>query len=89
MDVYARSRWHEYSKAKDDMFHHTDTDKSPWYVVDAENKREARLNCINHLLSKIEYESIPYPDVSLPSVPKRSPSRPAMREQRHIPQVYK
>lgn len=89
MDVYARSRWHEYSQAKDEMFLHTDTDKSPWYVVDAENKREARLNCITHLLSKIEYEHVPYPDITLPSVPSRSPTRPAKHEQRHIPRVYK
>ena len=55
MDLESRNRWVEYSKAKDLMFEHTDTDKSPWWVVDGEEKNRARLNCIQHLLSQFEY----------------------------------
>ena len=55
MDLEARRRWVEYSKAKDVMFAHTDIKQAPWYVVDADSKRRARLNCIHHLLSLIPY----------------------------------
>ena len=53
MDLEARSRWIEYSKAKDEMFSYTDTKTSPWFVVNADDKRKARLNCISHFLSMI------------------------------------
>src|SRR5437762_2625337 len=53
MDLESRSRWFDYAKAKDNMFHYTDTPDSPWWVVDADVKRRARLNCISHLLSMI------------------------------------
>ncbi|MBE9069008.1 polyphosphate kinase 2 [Leptolyngbya cf. ectocarpi LEGE 11479] len=66
MDLEARARWVEYSKAKDDMFAMTDTTNSPWYVVDADNKKRARLNCINHLLSLIPYQDLPYEPIVLP-----------------------
>src|SRR4051812_6509535 len=56
MDLEARRRWNEYSRAKDEMFAHTDVEDSPWWVVDADNKRRARLNCITHLLSLVPYE---------------------------------
>lgn len=54
MDLESRSRWVEYSRAKDAMFKHTDIKQAPWYVVGADNKTSARLNCISHLLSIIE-----------------------------------
>ncbi len=53
MDVESRSRWVEYSRAKDEMFAHTDIEEAPWWVVEADSKKRARLNCINHLLSSI------------------------------------
>jgi polyphosphate kinase 2 len=56
MDLESRSRWIEYSKAKDIMFAHTDTETSPWYVVNADIKKHARLNCMRHLLKQIPYE---------------------------------
>ena len=59
MDLESRNRWVEYSKAKDDMFAHTDIKQAPWYVVDADIKKHARLNCIHHLLSMIPYREIP------------------------------
>jgi polyphosphate kinase 2 len=66
MDIEARSRWVEYSKARDVMFEHTDTDHAPWYVVDANIKRHARLNCIAHLLSLIPYEDLTPEPIQLP-----------------------
>ena len=72
MDIEARNRWIEYSKAKDVMFDHTDTDESPWWVVNGDIKNKARLNCITHLLSQFKY-SIP------PAEPLKLPDRRAMR----------
>ena len=66
MDMESRSKWVDYSKAKDDMFEGTDTEPSPWYVVDADSKRLARLNCIRHFLNQIEYEDITPEPVALP-----------------------
>ena len=66
MDKEARARWVDYSRAKDVMFHYTDTAKSPWYVVDSNKKRYARLNVISHLLSMIDYEDLPHQEFILP-----------------------
>jgi polyphosphate kinase 2 len=66
MDLESRKRWVEYSRAKDEMFRYTDTKLSPWYVVEADDKKRARLNCINHLLSKIPYEDLTPQVLSLP-----------------------
>ncbi|MCF7889535.1 MAG: polyphosphate kinase 2, partial [Victivallales bacterium] len=55
MDLKSRDKWESYSKAKDEMFLYTDTKQSPWYVVNADDKKKARLNCIHHLLSMIDY----------------------------------
>ncbi|MBT9314845.1 polyphosphate kinase 2 [Leptothoe spongobia TAU-MAC 1115] len=89
MDLEARARWVEYSKAKDDMFAMTDTTNSPWYVVDADDKKRARLNCISHLLSLIPYEEVPYEPIVLP---KRQGSinyrRPPKDTQRMVPAQY-
>lgn len=59
MDLESHGRWYDYSRAKDAMFAATDTAWAPWYVVDADDKRAARLNCITHLLSLIPYEEVP------------------------------
>ncbi|MFZ9739189.1 MAG: polyphosphate kinase 2 [Prochlorotrichaceae cyanobacterium] len=66
MDLESRARWVEYSKAKDDMFAATDTTRSPWYVVEADDKRRARLNCISHFLRQIPYEEVSLPQIELP-----------------------
>ena len=66
VDVQGRSRWVDFSKAKDTLFAHTDIKQAPWYVVDADSKKAARLNCISHLLSLIPYETVPWEDVELP-----------------------
>ncbi len=68
MDIKARSRWADYSQAKDEMVRHTDTEIAPWYFVDADVKRHARLNCIAHILSQIPYSDAP---PSAPELPPR------------------
>jgi polyphosphate kinase 2 len=86
MDLESRKRWVEYSKAKDEMFAHTDIKQAPWYVVNADIKRSARLNCIKHLLSMIPYEDLtPEPII----LPKRTSGagyvRPPMSDQNFVP----
>jgi len=67
MDFESRKKWMEYSKAKDEMMAHTDIKQAPWYVVDSEEKKRARLNCIRHLLSVIPYEDLPREKIKLPA----------------------
>ena len=89
MDVESRSRWAEYSKAKDEMFSYTDIKQSPWYVVEADDKRRARLNCIKHLLSQIPYKEVKRPKIELP--PRRKDKgyvRPPIGDQTFVPQAY-
>lgn len=86
MDLESRKRWVEYSRAKDDMFRYTDTKLSPWYVVEADDKKRARLNCISHLLSKIPYEDLTPQVLELP--PRQvdnSYVRPPFSDQTFIP----
>jgi polyphosphate kinase 2 len=66
MDLESHHRWYDYSRARDALFQHTDTDASPWHVVRSDDKRRARLNCIKHLLSLIPYEKVPMEKIKLP-----------------------
>ena len=89
MDLESRKRWVEYSKAKDEMFAHTDIKQAPWYVVDADNKKRARLNCIKHLLSLIPYEDLTPEAIKLP--PRQDAEayvRPPLSDQTFIPEDY-
>ncbi len=89
MDLESRSRWIEYSKAKDEMFAHTDIKQAPWYVVNADNKKRARLNVISHLLSTIDYEDITREPVTLPPRQARTGYvRPPMDDQTFVPEVF-
>ncbi len=89
MDIIARNKWVEYSKAKDEMFSYTDTKQSPWYVLESNDKRRSRLNCIRHLLSLIPYEDITMPAIELPPRPRQSGYvRPPMSEQTFVPDYY-
>ena len=89
MDVVSREKWVEYSKAKDEMFKYTDLKISPWYVVPADNKKLARLNCIGHLLSLIAYETVPRdPIVLLPRKENESYIRPPITDQTFVPDRY-
>ncbi|GAA4269386.1 polyphosphate kinase 2 [Hyunsoonleella aestuarii] len=89
MDLESRSRWLEYSKAKDNMFAHTDTKQVPWYVVNADNKKKARLNCISHVLSQIPYEKMNIKPIELPDLPDyKAYVRPPMNYQTFVPEKY-
>jgi polyphosphate kinase len=89
MDMESRAKWVEYSKAKDITFAHTDIKQAPWYVVNADDKRRARLNCINHLLSMIPYEDIPPEPVVLPPRHREvGYVRPPMEDQNFVPEVF-
>ncbi|MYH57364.1 MAG: polyphosphate kinase 2 [Boseongicola sp. SB0675_bin_26] len=89
MDLESRRRWVAYSKAKDEMFAHTDIKQAPWYVVDADVKKHARLNCISHLLSMVDYEDLTPESIELP---KREDAgayvRPPFSEQTLVPAAY-
>jgi len=89
MDLKSREKWVEYSRAKDAMFAHTDTKQAPWFVVEADDKRRARINCISHLLSVIPYEDLTPEPVVLP--PRRDEAayvRPPMSDQTFVPDVF-
>ena len=89
MDLESRKRWAEYSKAKDEMFAHTDIKQAPWYVVDADVKKRARLNCIQHLLGMIPYQDLSPEPIKLP--PRQEASgyvRPPISDQTFVPKKY-
>jgi len=89
MDLQSRARWVEYSMAKDEMFSHTDIKQAPWYVVDADDKKRARLNVIHHFLSLIPYEDLtPEPIVLPPRQSDRGYVRPPMTDQTFVPEIY-
>jgi polyphosphate kinase 2 len=90
MDLESRLHWVEYSKAKDEMFSYTDIKQAPWYVVEADNKQCARLNCIRHLLSMIPYQDLTPEPMALPLRQKeKGYIRPPMTDQTFVPDVYK
>ncbi|NLE64821.1 MAG: polyphosphate kinase 2 [Elusimicrobia bacterium] len=89
MDMTARTKWVDYSKAKDAMFKYTDRDDSSWFVVEADDKKRARLNCIHHLLSLIPYRDRTPGSIKLPPRQKdKGYRRPPLNSQRFIPKVY-
>ncbi len=89
MDLKSREKWAEYSRAKDEMFHYTDTRIAPWYVVNADSKKRSKLNCIAHLLSKIPYSYKEEAEFKLPKIKKDdSYVRPPMFEQTFVPEIY-
>ena len=89
MDLESRAKWVEYSKAKDEMFAHTDIKQAPWYVVNADDKKRARLNCISHLLSLIPYQDLtPEPIKLPPPQDKAGYVRPPITDQTFVPEVY-
>jgi polyphosphate kinase 2 len=89
MDLESRSRWVEYSRAKDEMFSHTDIKQAPWYVVEADDKRAARLNLLAHLLSLVPYQDIAREKIELPRRQKEGTYvRPPMTDQTFVPRKY-
>lgn len=89
MDLESRRLWVNYSKAKDEMFEHTDIKQAPWHVVNADNKRLARLNCIRHFLSLIPYEDLTPERIKLPSrTDAGGYIRPPLSDQTFVPDYY-
>ncbi len=89
MDLESRKHWADYSRAKDEMFAVTDTKLSPWFVVNAEDKKCARLNVIRHLLSMFAYHDLTPAPLELPKLKKSKYVRPPIQEQNFIPQIYR
>lgn len=86
MDLESLTRWEAYSRAKDEMFVHTDTVDAPWYVVESDDKRSARLNMIAHLLASVPYADVALPSLTLPSRPRsRGYERPSKELQTPVP----
>lgn len=89
MDLESLKRWVEYSQAKDQMFANTDTKNSPWYVVNSDNKKAARLNCISHLLTMIPYQDCTPEPIELPErVNATGYVRPPLEKQKFVPELY-
>jgi polyphosphate kinase 2 len=89
MDLEGRARWVDFSKAKDQLFAHTDIKQAPWYVINADDKKRARLNAIAHLLSMIPYEEVPWEEIELPE--RQSGVgyvRPPMSDQTFVQEKY-
>ena len=88
MDLEARARWVDYAEAKDEMFAHTDIKEAPWYVVDADDKKAARMNVISHLLEMIPYKEIPHEEIILPDRQQRAYTRPPIESQTWVTRRY-
>jgi polyphosphate kinase 2 len=90
MDLPSRSKWYQYSKARDEMLAATDTELTPWYILRSDDKRLARLNCIAHLLRMIPYEKLPYEKVKLPDRSEKGAYDDAatIEDRRFVPEVY-
>ena len=88
MDLESRARWADYSRAKDEMFAATDTKASPWWVVDADDKRRARLNCIAHLLEQVPYHDVANRPLALPPRQDDDYVRPPLAEQSFVRDRY-
>ena len=88
MDLESVNRWDDYSKAKDKMLEHTDTESSPWYIVESDNKKKARINCISHLLSLVEYSEVEHEEIKLPDrALTGSVERPDKSNFNYVPEV--
>jgi hypothetical protein len=88
MDLESRARWMEYSRSKDEMFRYTDIKHAPWWVVEADDKRRARLNCIAHLLDQVPYERAEPNKVKLPARQKPQGYVEPDNPWRFVPQRY-
>ena len=89
VDVEARARWVDYAEAKDEMFAYTDTKDSPWFVVEADDKRTARLNLIAHLLDQVPYEPVDHERIEFPPRQDRAYVRPPADTQTYVPERYR
>jgi len=89
MDLQSRVRWERYTKAKEEMFERTNIPEAPWYIVEGNDKKRERLNCIEHILSKIPYEDVPYEKVQLPErVFNPDYDRKTLPPELYVPKVF-
>ena len=89
MDLESRIRWEQYTKAKEEMFARTNIDEAPWYIVEGNDKRRERLNCIEHVLSKIPYDEVPSDKVTLPErVFNPDYERRVLPDDLYVPKIY-
>jgi polyphosphate kinase len=89
MDLQSRIRWEEYTKAKEEMFERTNIPEAPWWIVEGNDKKQARLNCINHLLDQVPYEEVPYESVVLPErVSNPDYERSVLPDELYVPKRY-
>ncbi|MFI5043329.1 MAG: polyphosphate kinase 2 [Acidimicrobiales bacterium] len=88
MDLESYSRWYDYSRARDEMFSHTDTAWAPWFVADSNDKKRARLNIISHVLDQIPYEPTPHERVKLPDRQKAGSYTEPPRQWHEVPNRY-
>jgi polyphosphate kinase 2 (PPK2 family) len=89
MDLESRRRWEAYTRAKESMLERTHIPEAPWWIVEAVDKRRARLNCIHHLLSQIDYGDVAHPSLVLPErAHDPSYARNAIPKQMYVPAVY-
>ena len=89
MDLQSRIRWEQYTKAKEDTFFRTNIPEAPWYIVEGNDKKRARLNCIDHLLSQFDYEEMPHEDIHLPErVYNKDYERSVLPPELYVPKKY-
>lgn len=89
MDLQSRVRWEQYTKAKEEMFERTSIPEAPWYIVEGNDKKRARLNCIDHLLRQIPYEPVPHEEISLPErVFNPEYERATLPRELYVPRKY-
>jgi len=89
MDLQSRVRWEQYTRAKEEMFERTNIPEAPWYIVEGNDKKRERLNCIEHILSKIPYEDVPYDKIELPDrVFSPDYDRKTLPPELYVPKVY-
>ena len=89
MDLQARSRWEAYTRAKETMIERTHIDEAPWWIVAADDKKRARLNCIHHLLAQFDYTEVVHPPIALPERQRHEDySRRPVPQDMYVPAVY-
>jgi len=89
MDLQSRVRWERYTKAKEQMFERTNIDEAPWWIVDGDDKKRARLNCIHHLLKQVPYGEVPQEEITLPNrMFNPDYERKVLPDELYVPEVY-
>jgi polyphosphate kinase 2 len=89
MDLQSRVRWEDYTKAKEEMFARTNIPEAPWWIVEGNDKKRARLNCIDHLLAQVPYEEVPHEEIVLPErVFDPNYERKTLPDELYVPQKY-